>query len=101
MIALAHVKTECNYGEGGASRFGSRLSRFIPMNRDISGDARRVGTGAVRKPYLPGDESVYLFLEFTIIGQFKIDYTLKIKEGHNYCADIIQSGFQSQIQQIM
>ena len=23
--------------------------------------------GAVRKPHLPGDESVYLFLEFTII----------------------------------
>ena len=24
-------------------------------------------TGAVRKPHLPGDESVYLFFEFTII----------------------------------
>ena len=24
-------------------------------------------TGAVRKPHLPGGESVYLFLEFTII----------------------------------
>ena len=23
-------------------------------------------TGAIRKPHLPGDESVYLFLEFTI-----------------------------------
>ena len=35
-------------------------SRFIE-------DARRVGTGAVRKPHLPGGESVYLFLEFTKI----------------------------------
>ena len=25
-------------------------------------------TGAVRKPHLPGGESVYLFLEFTIIN---------------------------------
>ena len=38
---------------------GHSKSRFIE-------DARRVGTGTVRKPHLPGGESVYLFLEFTI-----------------------------------
>ena len=33
-------------------------------------------TGAVRKPHLPGDESVYLFFEFTINS--KSDLKLKI-----------------------
>ena len=39
----------------------SRLVESHSEDPDISGDVRRVGTGAVGKPHLPGGESVYLF----------------------------------------
>ena len=38
--------------------FKSRFIEFRSEDPDISGDARRVGTGAVRKPHLPGGETV-------------------------------------------
>ena len=35
-------------------------------------------TGAVRKPHLPGDESIYLFFEFTNVSR-AIFHTLRIR----------------------
>ena len=57
------------------------------MNPDIE-DARRVGTGAVRKPHLPGSGGVHLFLEFTISTQkwYNFNTVHRLMEGklHNF-----------------
>ena len=57
------------------------MTRYTAINRAqivriIIVDLRineRLQTGAVRKPHLPGDESVYLFLSFTIYEKETID----------------------------
>ena len=50
-------------------------------------------TGAVRKPYLPGCESVYLFLAFTIIRVICV--ILLIRDSDNYRPAPIRSGFKA------
>ena len=78
-IGELHLLSKLRSGDHRLGNLWLRVNCHYPIPKSYIVDLRineTLQTGAVRKPHLPGGESVYLFLEFTIHYLHAIALTL-------------------------